>query len=565
MSVPGQAKRPADTTGLWRIGPTRPLPVAPKTKAPDATRPAVDRAGRLPRWKRGVRLLGLLLLAGAAGRGYAAAFPAEGLWPMALISIGLLLTVLNRLRMGPAVLAGIVFGAAFWFTLIDWVALFLGPVPLLALAGLQTLLTAAGAALIAGTYRMCAALGDGRAVQLVVTPVAVAAAWTAREVTAGTWPYSGFAWGRLAFSQSASPYAALVGWVGNAATGFVLVAAVAFAVAVITRAVRRRTGRPRHRLPAAALLALLPLAAVALVPVFRLPVTGSVRIGAVQPNTNAGYFDPLNVPARNLAAVTAVSERLRGRQVDLVVWPEGAAQYDPLTQPEARDALERTARSAGAPVLTGAITARGGRLYNSSLLWQPGVGVTGLYDKVRPVPFGEYVPDRSFWTRLAPDLLAEVQRDYTPGIRPSLLRVGEIRVAVNICFDVVDDGLILGAVAADPGMLIGQTNNADFGRTEENQQQLAIARIRAIETGRAFVNVSTVASTAVVSPDGAVTAAATPFTPEVLVTEVPVTTGATPAARIAITLNILLTVLGVGFPAVVAATLRLRRALHRRP
>lgn len=85
--------------------------------------------------------------------------------------------------------------------------------------------------------------------------------------------------------------------------------------------------------------------------------------------------------------------------------------------------------------------------------------------------------------------------------------------------------------SADAEVYFAPTNNADFGRTSESAQQSQIARLRAVEAGRALVNISTVGTSAVVLPDGSVSAQLTPFTRDAMVTEVPLVQGRTPALR----------------------------------
>ena len=489
-----------------------------------------------------------LAVAALAGLIYSAAFPGTDIWPLAFVGLGLLLTTLRDRSPLTGALVGLVFGITFWFSLIDWVALFLGPLPLIALGGLQALLVAAGCSLTATVYRAALRLWTSPSSRIILTPALVAATWATREVVAGTWPYGGFAWGRFAFSQTTSPFAPLISWVGNIGTGALLVAVTAAAVAVLLEPRNRLLPRRPADLPVRLVAAAAPAMLLTCVPLYALPQTGMLRVAAVQPNSNAGYFDPDNDPTRNLDSVTAATLPAIGRDVDLIVWPEGAAHYDPLQDTPARNRLDQVSRAAAAPILTGAITTRGTRTYNSSVLWEPDRGVTAVYDKVRPVPFGEYVPDRAFWTTLAPTLLAQIGRDYTIGTRSPVLELDDIRIAVNICFDVVDDGLLLGAAAEDPQVLIGQTNNADFGRTDENQQQLAIARTRALESGRAFINTSTVASTAVIDPTGQTLTATRPFTMQTLIADVPLVSGTTPATTLGTTVATALSVLGVLLP-----------------
>ena len=217
-----------------------------------------------------------------------------------------------------------------------------------------------------------------------------------------------------------------------------------------------------------------------------------------------------------------------------------------------------------APLLAGVITERDGKTFNSSLLWEPGAGPTQIYDKVHPVPFAEYVPDRAFWTPFAPKLLGLIGRDYTIGTRSPVLRIGAVKVGVDICFDIADDGLMLGSVADGAQVLVAQTNNSDFGRTAETQQQLAIARMRAIETGRSVVSVGTVSSTGFIAPDGKTLAEIPSFRPGTLVTEVPLATGTTPAVAFGVPLGIALAVFGTSAPIVAALLARRPRAARRR-
>lgn len=156
----------------------------------------------------------------------------------------------------------------------------------------------------------------------------------------------------------------------------------------------------------------------------------------------------------------------------------------------------------GAPLLANAATGRNERYFNTSMLWTDAGGATHLHDKRHPVPFGEYVPDRAFFNALAPDLIGLIQREYTPGENPPMVDVDGVPVGLAICFDVIYDDVITEGVNAGAQVLVFQTNNADFRGTDENLQQLAFARMRAIETGRSVVNISTVGTSQIIRPDG---------------------------------------------------------------
>ncbi|WP_375400535.1 apolipoprotein N-acyltransferase [uncultured Amnibacterium sp.] len=527
------------------------------------TRPPVRR----PRRAVGPLVVALLLSIGS-GVLLALAYPAANIWVLAFPGVAGLLLSLRGRSFWSGVLVGFAGGMAYYLALISWVSLFLGPVPLLALAGLMSIYMGLGGGLIAIAYRAVPAVWTGRWGRLGVTPFVVAACWEARESVANTFPYGGFAWGRVSLSQATSPFAPLVAWVGLSGLTFLLVWLTAFALAVVLepRATFGRIGARRtwSRAVADALpkVFAVALAVAALLAIPRVPLqqTGSIRVAGIQANTKSGYFQASQVayPGQILDQNIRATLPVVVQRPDLVVWPEGASDLSPLTSEVAASDWTAVARVTGVPLLGGVITDRGGKLYNSSLLWDAQTGPTAIYDKVHPVPFGEYVPDRAFWTPFAPDLLKLIGRDYTIGTRSPVLTVGETRIGVNICFDIEDDGLMIGSVRDGAEVLIAQTNNADFGRTEENLQQLAIARMRAIETGRALMSVSTVSSTAAIGPDGRTLGAIPSFRPGALVTDLPLLTGTTPAVAFGVQLGIAIAIFGA-FAPLIAALARRRR------
>lgn len=459
-------------------------------------------------------------------------FPSVGWWPLTFLSIsGGLWTIVGR-SIGGAFLMGFAYGAAFYFTHLIWVVQFLGPLPWVALAGLESLLFAIGAIPIALVYRWGAALRH-RLARTVLPPALIAALWAARELFLGSWPYSGFPWGRIGMSQAGGPFAEAASWVG--------VTGLTFLIVWLCATVVEWTIRPRTRtglLPAAVILALL------LVPAFPTSKAGSLRVGWVQGDGPAGYFDTRS-PGDIIAAQRQASSAVLGEAMDLLVWPEGGVDSDPLNTPATARILDELVADAGAPLLMNAATARGELIYNTSLLWEDG-GAEQLHDKVNPVPFGEYVPDRWFYERIVPDLVGLIQREYTPGTNPPLVSVDGIQVGLAICFDVIYDSVIWDGVRGGAKFYAFQTNNADFRGTDENLQQLEFARMRAIETGRAVVNVSTVGTSQVIAPDGTIIDGAPSDTPVAAVTTVPLRTGLTAAVIVGPVLNLLIPIAAVG-------------------
>jgi len=151
-------------------------------------------------------------------------------------------------------------------------------------------------------------------------------------------------------------------------------------------------------------------------------------------------------------------------------------------------------------LLVNAATRRGENTYNTSLLWPATGGEVQLFDKANPVPFGEYVPDRWFYQRIAPDLIGLIGREYTPGTNSPYVSLNGVGVGLAICFDVIFDDVIWQGAQDGAQLYLLQSNNGDFRGTDENLQQAALARMRAIETGRGVVNVSTTGTSQAIRP-----------------------------------------------------------------
>ena len=421
------------------------------------------------------------------------AFPEAAVWILAFPATGLLLLALIGRRAGGALLVGLVYGVVFFGLLVSWTSRYLGPLPWAALSVVEGALTAVALVPIALAYRWLPRAFPGTAGRLFVLPTVVAALWVGRELFLGWWPYGGFPWARLGMSQAESPLAPVTSWLGVSGLSFLMVLLTAMVIELI------RTGSWRRPLrlvvPAAVVVVLV------FTPLFPTAATGTMRIGAVQGNGPTGYFDSRE-PFSVIQAQTEATAPLYGEDLDLLVWPEGSLDADPAESSALARRMTLVANRVDAPLLANAATARGDRFYNTSMLWTQSGEASQSHDKRHPVPFGEYVPDRAFFNALVPDLIGLIQREYTPGTNAPIVEVDGVKVGLAICFDVIYDDVILEGIGGGAQVLVFQTNNADFRGTDENLQQLAFARMRAIETGRSVVNISTVGTSQVIRHDG---------------------------------------------------------------
>lgn len=504
-----------------------------------------------------------LVAAAAGGLLLDLANPGLSWWPLAFPAVALILAGLWQQRAAWGLLVGAVAGFAFWGPHISWLTLYLGPVPWGALVVVMTAWFALFGMLAAVATRGLArtsVLSTRPGVLIAAQALTVTGLWVLREGVQSTWPYGGFSWGRVATTQATGVFAESVSWIGVAGLTAAIVLSCGLVVAaVLNRAVSNSAvpnptgaaGSPWKMAVGASALLLLVLAVV---PVASLPETGTLRVAAVQGNSKSGIFDDresgdvfrghADETARMLDELEA-----RGERVDLIVWPENSAEFD-LPGTGLRDfEVAALAKRADAPIVAGSILRDpDGSYTNSAIVWGPDGDTGQRYDKRFPVPFAEYMPNREFFRALAPDLVDLVQLDYTAGTRSSVLDIetsaGSIAAGLAICFDITFDRQAVAMIDDGAELLLAPTNNADFGRTDESVQQLQIARLRAIETGRALVNISTVGTSEIVAPDGTALDSLTPFTADTMLAEVPLVVGRTPALEFGGSISGFWTVLG---------------------
>lgn len=487
--------------------------------------------------------------------------PAFAIWPAAWLSVALMLYAFWQRPPGQGLVLGLVAGTAFWLPNISWLTLYLGPVPWLALASVMVLWMGLMGAGISAVTRWFPRFTRVKWVRPVALGLVVAGIWVTREALQSSWPYGGFAWGRLAVTQVNSPFAELASWIGFDGLSGLMVLSVATAMAFLFERSSDVAERVRLRLASAVVAMTLLLA---FVPVFPQEAIGQKRVGAVQGNSDAGIFSDRQ-PGDILEDHVEASLELKGEQIDFLVWPENAADIDPTRSASAAADLDFVTEQVDAPLVTGTITRRDNHYYNSSIVWERARGVVDQYDKRRPVPFAEYMPNRAFFRALAPDLVDLVQLDYTPGSGTSFVEVAGVTAGVAICFDIIFDALAVDMISQGAEVVLAQSNNADFGRTDENEQQLAIARLRAIEMGRSIVVISTVGHSAVIGPDGSFLADIEPFTADAVTVTTPLYKATTPAILFGwFVTAVFITAASFGLAVSVAARLRRSRGSTRR-
>ncbi|MDQ7041376.1 MAG: apolipoprotein N-acyltransferase [Rhodothermus sp.] len=257
-------------------------------------------------------------------------------------------------------------------------------------------------------------------------------------------------------------------------------------------------------------LSILTLVGWLLLPrIFAAPTESSpppaVPVLVVQHGVPAATWDRMPGPVRlaHLLHLTESALDTASMRPLVVLWPETA-----LPDTTALTPLRAWVTRTYLPLLTGAIMPadkpRPTRFAytNSALLLQPGHSVA-RYDKQRLVPFAEQVPLAETFPVL--QVLAVPSggvSGYQAGNAPARFQIGPLRAGVLICFESFFGNLARRSTEEGANLLVVLTQNGWWGRRPVYLQHIQAARLRAMETGRAVVQVSADGMTALVLPSG---------------------------------------------------------------
>src|SRR5829696_3237324 len=462
--------------------------------------------GGRPPMSRGAALR--WLAAPVTGALLAAAFPALDLGPLALVALVPLLLAVETVRPRRAAALGYLAGLTFFGLHLLWIAQFLswtGAVAWLAwgaLSGVQAAFFAAFFALVPATRPL-------GALRLLVLP----AVWAVLELVRAHHPLGGFPWGLLATSQHDAgpllPLARVVGGFGLAAVIVAVNLAVAFWLRALWAAARDGA-RGRRTLAALVGLPLLVaglLGARLAVPAAPAPSGAPLDVVVVQAGLRGGHGlaqgQTTEQVFANHVGHTEALAGAPGGPPDLVVWGEGAADADPLANPDRLAAVAQAAAAARASILLGATTQLDAtHRATEGLLFTPEGRLADRYQKRRLVPFGEFVPFGGVLGRLIPATREGVPYDKVPGHRLEPLVVDGVPVGTLICWESAYPGDARQLTRDGARLLLIQTNNASFGTGAGPRQHLAAGQLRAVETGRTIVQGAVTGISAVIDPTG---------------------------------------------------------------
>jgi len=528
-------------------------------KAPTAAATAV--VARLPAARAWlVPRLPRLVITIVAGWLLLASFPPKNWWWAAVVAFALLAWVLTR----PATTLvgglgyGFLFGLVFYLPLLPWISTLVGFVPWFALAMACALFPA-----LFGLFAVVVRRLPG-------WPIWFALTWAAQEWLKSIFPFGGFPWGSVAFGQAEGPLLPLVqlGGVPVLSTATVLVGCSLTALALEIVRWLRASGQARGRavkdaaadtaaahtadppLPAVVLpgvcICLVLLAAVVVWPHVRHAGTGSggepaITVAVVQGNVprlgldfNAQRREVLDNHVRETLRLAEDVRAGSAPQPQFVIWPENSSDIDPLVNADAGQEIQEAAQAIGAPILLGAVLDVPGRMQetpeytNTVIVWNPVTGPADRHDKEIVQPFGEYLPMPWLFRHLSG--YADRAGHIVPRQSSDVVHIAGVPVGIATCWEVIFDREPRKAVLSGAQLLAVPSNNATFNKTM-SEQQLAFAKVRAVEHDRYVVVAGTTGISAVIAPDGAELARTDFFEPAYLDAQVRLKTTLTPATR----------------------------------
>jgi apolipoprotein N-acyltransferase len=396
-----------------------------------------------------------------------------GAWPLGLLGAGLLAASVDRQRLPARLLAGFVAGLGLYVPGLWWMRDFSLPGYVVATL-LQAAILAAGVA-------------PGR------RAVAFPAALVLVEAVRGAWPFGGMPISGIDLGQVGGPL------VGAARIGgrLLVVAMVGIGGLAVAGLLRRRWAAAG--IGATVVLALSVLGAVAPDGSVDGPLTVAVVQGGGPRGLRAVLRDPGPVFDRQVEAMGQVQ-----RPVDLVLWPEDVVDVEREIRATPEGAtLSELARAHGTTLVAGVVEdVEGGRFRNAAVAWGPDGALVDRTDKVHRVPFGEYVPARSFFDAFAD--LSAVPRDAIPGRGPGILDTPSGRLGVVISYEIFFPERARDAVRAGGRLVLVPTNASSYRDEQIPAQEVAVARLRAVETGRWVVQAAPTGYSAVIDHRGRV-------------------------------------------------------------
>jgi apolipoprotein N-acyltransferase len=202
----------------------------------------------------------------------------------------------------------------------------------------------------------------------------------------------------------------------------------------------------------------------------------------------------------------------------LVIWPESPMNFTYRTDKNLQQLISKFTRDNHTSLLLNSLEAApGDGAYNSALLINEDGRLIAQYDKIRLMPFGEYVPLPQW---LGGSLISGIVGNFTPGTKYTLMPIAGKRAGTFICIESAYPWIARRLTTEGADVLINISNDGYLGPTAVMHQHLANVILRAVENGRPLLRVTNSGLSARIWPDGSVEDVTHGFEPAVRVWDI---------------------------------------------
>lgn len=341
------------------------------------------------------------------------------------------------------------------------------------------------------------------------------ASWVVGEWLQG-YVMTGFAWMQLGYTQIDTPLSGFASVLGNHAVSGLLCLTAGALVLIFYSA------QKHHRIVAALTVLLLFLLGGWLKTVdWTVPDGEQLSVSVIQGNIaqKDKWKLYMKQPTFDLYRKMTLAEK----DVDLIVWPETAIpDYKHRVSAYLQNLAKQMDQTDTELLLGIFVKNEEDRVLNSVINLRG-----GIYSKRHLVPLGEYIPLRfliEFFNNWVKIPMSDI--DSAPADQ-ALLTVADIPLAVSICFEEAFSRDVIRDLP-EAKILVNVSNDAWFEDSHEPHQHHAIARMRALETGRYMIRSTNTGITSFIDPHGEVIESLPQFETAVLRGKIQPMSGATP-------------------------------------
>ncbi len=235
----------------------------------------------------------------------------------------------------------------------------------------------------------------------------------------------------------------------------------------------------------------------------------SIRITVIQANIPKIVEWKPAVLKRNLKKyVWLTKESLHNNPAALVVWPENTLLRSIKRDPYSSQLISILAKETKSNILfgnshrpkSGHSRVNKGKRFNSAILISKEGKLEGQYNKIRLVPFAEYIPYKDSFPWLS--RFASKTSNFISGTEYTIFNLDKTKFGTLICWENIYPEHFRQFVKKGANLMINITNEVLLGKTAAPYQLVAISVFRAVENRISVVRCANTGISCFINPYG---------------------------------------------------------------